>query len=121
MSNRDAYLEEFKNIDKNKFYSIAKKHLKNVKHLEVVLEDDAEYGCRWKIAWDKIKYINNLGEECSFYTSFIFVYPFDNQLIFEGEKNDISQDIFMYVKSCPHFYDAYMNNLKRYSTLENEK
>ena len=120
MNNKEAYLNEFKNLDKNKFYDIAKKHLVSVKNIEISFEDDLEYGARWKIAWDKIKYINNLGEECSFYTSFIFVYPFDNQLVFDGEKNNINQDIYMYVRSCPHIFDAYMDNLK-INGFESEK
>ena len=108
--NKD-FLQEFKSIEKDEFISILNRYLPDVENFYISFENDKDYGYRWKIAWDKIEYVNSFGEDCKFYSSFIFVYPFENQLLFQNKTEELDEELLNLTRRCPHFMQAFTESV----------
>ena len=103
--NYEMYLQEFKNLDKNVFIDIAKNNIANFNNFDVVYEEE---NTRWRIAWGKVDYINNKGENSNFYSNFIFISPFEIRYLYSGDYSAVNKEITSYITSCPHYTQAFV-------------
>ena len=103
--NYSIYLQEFKNLDKNVFIDIAKNNIADFNNYDVVYEEE---NTRWRIAWNKVEYVNNEGENTYFYSNFIFIAPFEIKYLFSGDYFNLNKEICSYIESCPHYAQAFI-------------